>query len=333
MGEQELIQTAAGNIPDNLGVVITWLDNVQDETDGQIRLKFNDKELLFNVEIKKELREHHLPKLEFEAKNNPPFILLAQYLRPKIKDELRKRNIAYLELNGNLFINQKDLVILIEANKPVDLAKETGNRAFTKTGLKIVFQYLTDEKWVNQTQRVIATHTNTGLGNINNVNFGLEKEGFLLKLNKTEKRLQNKKTLLDKWMKGFDITLKPTLRLGRFRFLNKTDFNNWKNITLDKQTTWWGGEPAANLLTDYLYPEELTLYTTRNRTDLMKELRLIPDPDGDVIIYHIFWHRKDPENQNTVPALLVYTDLMNTGDNRCHETARMIWDKYLAHEF
>jgi hypothetical protein len=333
MGEQELIQTAAGNIPDNLGVVITWLDNVQDETDGQIRLKFNDKELLFNVEIKKELREHQLPKLEFEAKNNPPFILLAQYLRPKIKDELRKRNIAYLELNGNLFINQKDLVILIEANKPVDLAKETGNRAFTKTGLKIVFQYLTDEKWVNQTQRVIATHTNTGLGNINNVNFGLEKEGFLLKLNKTEKRLQNKKTLLDKWMKGFDITLKPTLRLGRFRFLNKTDFNNWKNITLDKQTTWWGGEPAANLLTDYLYPEELTLYTTRNRTDLMKELRLIPDPDGDVIIYHIFWNRKDTENQNTVPALLVYTDLMNTGDNRCHETARMIWDKYLAHEF
>jgi hypothetical protein len=260
-------------------------------------------------------------------------MLLAHYLRPKIKDELRKRNIAYLELNGNLYINQNDLVVLIEANKPVDLAKETGNRAFTKTGLKIVYQYLTGENWINQTQRIIATHTNTGLGNINNVNFGLEKEGFLIKLNKTEKRLQNKKTLLEKWMKGYDITLKPALRLGRFRFLNKNDFNNWKNIILDKQTTWWGGEPAANLLTDYLYPEELTLYTTRNRTDLMKELKLIPDPDGDVIIFNIFWNRKDTENQNTVPPLLVYADLMNTGNNRCQETARMIWDKYLAHEF
>ncbi len=333
MGGQELIQTAAGNIPDNFGLEIIWLDKVKDKTDGQIRLKFNGKEVLFNVEIKKELREHQLPKLELEAKKNPPLMLLAHYLRPKIKDELRKRNIAYLELNGNLFIIQKDLAVLIEANKPVDLAKETGNRAFTKTGLKIVYQYLFDEKWINQTQRIIATHTNTGLGNINNVNFGLEKEGFLLKLNKTEKRLQNKKDLLEKWMKAYEIILKPALRLGRFRFLNKNDFNNWKNIILDKQTTWWGCEPAANILTKYLFPEELTLYTTRNRTDLMKELKLIPDPDGDVIIFNIFWNKEDTENQKTVAPLLVYTDLMNTGNSRCHETAQIIWDKYLANEF
>jgi hypothetical protein len=295
-------------------------------------LTINNEKIGFYTEIKKELREHQLPILETAAQKKQPFILVAHYLRPKIKTELRKRNIGYLEKNGNIFINNKNWFILIDANKPIDVAKETGNRAFTKTGLKVVYLYLTEEKWLNEPQRKIAKKTGTGLGNISNVNHGLQKEKFLIKLNRTQKKLNNKQGLLDTWMKAYAITLQPAMKIGQFRFVDKNHFINYRKIKLD-ENTWWGGEPAGDILTDYLRPEELILYTTNTRVELMKRYKLIPDTNGDVRVYQAFWDTTEQQDQDTVHPLLVYVDLMNTGDNRCYETAQMIWKKHLAHEF
>jgi hypothetical protein len=44
-----------------------------------------------------------------------------------------------------------------------------------------------------------------------------------------------------------------------------------------------------------------------------------------------FWNFPgDPEHVDLVPPLLVYADLLATGDARCIETAKMIHDRYLA---
>ena len=135
-------------------------------------------------------------------------------------------------------------------------------------------------------------------------------------------------------MVAYKETFQPTIEIGRFRFANNENFIHWRNVQLREGEIYWGGEPAGDLLTDYLRPGELTLYTTETRNELMRNYRLIPDQNGDVKIYRQFWKNEfNTENQITVPPLLVYTDLMNTGNNRCQETARMIWDKYLAHEF
>ncbi len=333
MTDQDIIYTAVDNIQQQMNIRANAEPQPEDVNALRIRFTFDGDEICFNTETRKDLREHQLPVIERLAIQKDPFMLVAQYLRPGIKAELRKRNIAYLEVNGNLFIRHKGTCILIDANKPVDLVRESGNRAFTKTGLKVVYLYLTDEAWLNQTQRAIARRTSTGLGNINNVNHGLEKEGFLIQIKRGVKQLQNKKELLERWMKAFLEQLQPALRIGRFRFLNDQDFTKWKEMVLD-QNTWWGGEPAAAILTNYLQPGQLTLYTTRNRNELMKEYKLIPDPKGNIAMYTPFWNEEEmPPGQQTVNPLLVYADLMNTGDNRCQETARIIWDKYLAHEF
>lgn len=94
MKEQEIIHIAANNIPGDLGIKINWEDTTIGDLDGKLRLTFDEQTILFNAEIKKELREHQLPKIEITANDYPPLILIAQYLRPKIKEELRKRNIA-----------------------------------------------------------------------------------------------------------------------------------------------------------------------------------------------------------------------------------------------
>jgi len=333
MKEQELIHTAIKNIPIDLGIKIIWENNYLNEIDGRIKLTFDGQEIYFNAEIKKELREHQLPVIELTAKNYPPLILIAHYLRPKIKEELRKRNIAYLEKNGNIFFKQKGKAVLVNVNKPVNLVEKTGNRAFTDTGLKVVFQFLINDKLTTNTYREIAEKTETALGNVNNIMKGLEKEGFLIKLDKERKLLQNKKNLLEKWMVAYKENLQPKLKIGRFRFANEKNFTEYRKLQFDENTTWWGGEPAGEILTNYLRPGELTLYTILNRNELIKKYRLVPDQNGNVLIYNAFWNTTKIRNKDIVHPLLVYVDLMNTGDSRCHETAKLIMEKHLANEF
>ncbi len=331
MTEQEIIHLALENLQKQTGITGRWEPAVQKQLDGKVFLDIENRNIKYNVEIKKELRNHHLQQITALNRQYAPFMVVATRLFPKIKDELRNQNIAYLEANGNVFLKNNGTWLWIETNPPLHIDNKTGNRAFTKTGLKVAFLFLQDETQVNRTYRQIAEQTGTGIGNITNIINSLKQDGFLLTIAKNEYRLNNKKALLDKWIAAYDLRLKPTLKIGTFRFLKEEDFNNWKNLPLQNGKTWWGGEPAGDLLTNYLRPAELTLYTTETRNDLIKNYRLIPDEKGNVKAYQKFW-QYDEVNDNVVPPLLVYADLINTNDRRCTETAQKIYDGFLQNK-
>ena len=332
MNEKEIIQYAINNIQKSGTINVEWKElNNDNAIDGKLILHLNKHNIGLYAEIKKELRNIHLAKIEELAITKNPYIIVAQRIFPKIKEELRKRNIAYLEASGNIFLNKDEIYLYIDGNTPIELKNKTTNRAFTKTGLKVIYQFLIKD-CINSTYREIAELTDTGIGTLNIIFNGLKEEGFLIQLTKKELQMENKKKLLDKWVMEYEKRLKPTLTIGTFRFLNKDDFYNWKAIPLKKEKTVWGGEPAGDLLTNYLRPEELTLYTNEERSDLMKNYRLIPDLEGNIKIFKQFWI-DEQENTNTVHPLLAYADLMNKGDRRCTETAQKIYDEYLQDQF
>jgi len=92
-----------------------------------------------------------------------------------------------------------------------------------------------------------------------------------------------------------------------------------------------GGEIAAKYHTQYLKPQLVTLYAAKQPDDMIVRQKLRKDPQGDVEILKRFWNfPKLDERANVVPALLVYADLLATGDERNIETARMIYEQYLA---
>jgi hypothetical protein len=333
MNEKEIIQHAIGNAQKDGNIHLDWKELHDDNTiDGKLTVQLNKHTIELYAEIKKELRTLHLDKIEELALTKKPFIIVAQRIFPKIKEELRKRNIAYLEANGNLYLNEDTIYLYIEGNNPLEIKNTVTNRAFTKTGLKVIYQFLIDENWINRTYREIAEQTNTGVGNVNNIFNGLKLEGYLLQLTKQEYQIDHKQKLLNQWIMEYEKRLKPTLVIGTFRFLHKDDFYNWKNVPLIKGKTIWGGEPAGDLLTNYLRPEELTLYTNEERSDLMKNYRLVPDLEGNIKVFKQFWINEQ-KNTNTVHPLLAYADLMNKGDRRCTETAQKIYDEYLQNQF
>lgn len=337
--EAQIAALALENLQKNAGITGNWKETAAKELDGKVELKLNNKTIRFNAEVKRELRGHNLPQIKGYAERFEPLMVIAHYILPKIKVELRKNGIAYLETNGNIFLKRDDNFIWLEGQKATPPQIEKNNRAFTKTGIKILFYYLLKEDLLNLPYREMAKLTGVALGNINYVLTGLKEEKFLLKLNKHQYKIQNKEELLQKWITAYEKKLKPTLQVGTFRFLKTDDFLGWQNLPLNKDKTAWGGEPAGDLLTNYLKPAELTLYTTETRNELIKNYRLLPDPGGEVKVYQKFWQdkyvapAKKQQKQNTVPPLLVYADLINTGDRRCIETAEKVYEQYLQNQF
>jgi hypothetical protein len=329
MTAQEIVNKALENLNEQTQITGSWKPpNVGDWLDGTITLQLEDGEANFNVEIKTELRSRLLEQIENYQRNYPPFLLVAGKLLPKIKAELRQCGIAYLEANGNIYLRNNGTLLWIDTNKPLDIGIKRASRAFTRTGLKLVFQFLLSEIWINQPYRKIAEQTGISLGNIANIFQGLKQERFLIPVNNSQYVLSNKKSLLNEWARAYELRLKPTLKIGTFRFLKEEDFYSWKKIQLQNGKSWWGGESAADLLTGYLRPSELTIYTTETRAELIKNYRLIPDDDGKIKVYQKFWW-EDEVKDNLVPPLLVYSDLIDKDDRRSAETAQKIYNDFL----
>jgi hypothetical protein len=283
----------------------------------------------FFVAVRKELREFQIMDLLYQAKENQPFLVVAETIFPKVRDMLKEHGIGYIEINGNLNIETENLLLRVEGKRKMDNQNEQQGRAFTKTGLKAIFLYLTYDNAINFTYREIAGIAGIAIGNVKLIHEGLIKEGFALKLNDKELRLTNRRELLQKWVTNYTDKLKPTLHIGNFRFEDPELFYNWKTIDLKKTRTQWGGEGAGNIYTDYLQPEILTFYTNAKKVDLIREYRLVPDPKGNIQAYERFWNEAG-EPTNTVPPIIAYADLAATGNRRCTETAKKIYDQYIA---
>ena len=289
--------------------------------DGTLEVTFNGLKYTFAVELKTEVRNHQLQRVEDNFQRHQNFILAANRIFPKIKEELREKGIPYLEANGNIFLKKEAMLLFIDTQKPLDVDKNKGNRAFTKTGLKVLFFLLQNKEAVNLKQREMANMADVALGNIPQVIDGLKETGYLIPLNNKSYVWENRKVLLERWIAEYAAILRPKLVKERYALKR-----NWQEIQFDNHKTVWGGEPAADLLTNHLRPEKFLIYTRESRMDLIKNYSLMPDKSGEVEVLQMFWKNK---NETTPPPLLVYVDLMLEGGKRNKETAEKIYHEYI----
>ncbi len=182
----------------------------------------------------------------------------------------------------------------------------------------------------NDTYRTIAAKTGVALGMVNWVFKDLNELGFILETGtgRAKKiRLINKEKLLERWLNAYTEQLRPRLLLGRYR---GTD-GWWQNAQLKPEQALWGGETAAAKLTDYLKPQEITVYLDKDNTAaVLIPNRLKKDPADDVELVARFWQPDTiTPNGDMVHPLLVYADLMATGNQRNMETARIIYAEHI----
>jgi len=84
-----------------------------------------------------------------------------------------------------------------------------------------------------------------------------------------------------------------------------------------------GGELAAARFTEQLRPATATFYVPDLEPRVVAGLKLRADPDGNVDLRRRFWTFQG-EKPGLVPKLLVYADLLATGEARCLEIAELL---------
>lgn len=331
---ENIRENALNNFQQETGISAEWRQ-IDGEYDGEVTLIRKKERLHFYVEVKRDLRLYQLDKIMDLAGRRKPFMVIADNILNNVKEKLKEQGIAYIDGNGNAYINEGRALIMIDAKKnlPEQKAfKPVTNRAFTKTGLKVVFHFLLNPTTLEKTYREIAQNTGVALGNVKYILDGLREAGFLIQVAKNEVKLQNKKVLLDRWIAGYRETLRPALLLGTFSFFDAERYDQWQSIPTKELDMLWGGEPAAELITGYIKAKNLTIYTNKAKGWLMTGLKLAPRQNGDIQAYEKFWKQHENKQQEYVPMMLVYADLLITDDPRCIETAKIIFDKYLKHE-
>lgn len=291
----------------------------------------------FNVEAKNELRKENKGFLfarleELKTKTKRPTLIIAKYITSEVALELRENGINYLDVAGNCFIKQQDLILYIIGQKVHKKEKTNQAKAFQEAGIKIIFNLLSNPANLKLSYRELAELADVSIGSISNVMNELEEQNFIIKT-KLKRVLKNKSALLERWVVAFQDVLRPRLVKKQMRFIKPDTAQNWKSLLLDngEGITLWGAEPAAAMLTNKLVPERFSIYTTQSWQNLGQELGLVPDVNGKVEVLQVFWKQSQKDNNQTTPPLLVYADLIGSGFSRNIETARIILENELQH--
>ena len=248
-----------------------------------------------------------------------PLIVAASYVSPEMFDSLPQEDISVVESSGNCKIVASPLFINISGQKGIQ-KKEPKGKAFNEAGLKVIFYFLLDDGNINKPYRQIKEDTGVSLGTIKNVVEELSNGQYVITTSKG-RFLKNKKELLDTWQTHYNQNLKPKQKVKEMEFVDVESRKEWEKIALPDGAC-WSGEGGAFLTDHYLIPEQFDIYTEVPSVKLMMTKKMRFEENGSIKVYQKFW--KGDKNDKVAPKILIYADLMGSGNSRCIEAAQRL---------
>ena len=294
--------------------------------DGE--LKFFKGNIIYDFPfvVKRRLDTSKIPYIDKILNCSHKIVFVSEYISKELKFFFREKKISYIDAAGNAFLDDdRDVFVYIETNKNQKVFDDSANKAFSKTGLKVIYQFLINEHIINRTYRQIGDVTKVSIDTIGKVIKELLKDKYIIQVDKHTYKFHNKERLLSEWVTVFNKSLRPKLKKNEFKLKN----NQLQSLINFAPKNSLGGELAAQILTNHLMGEHAILYVSNSFVDTAKKLNLIPSKNGSIILIEKFWEEVDNVNHSTVNPLLVYADLINKPTPRNIEASKIIFDKYL----
>ncbi len=261
-----------------------------------------------------------------------PWILLAPYVPRKMGQHLAAQGVNYIDLEGNCHLRLGDRhIAAIEGRIP--LRKEPEGRGLRAAGQNVQFAILANPELLDEGIVHIAERAGVGKTTVADTLAKMEHEGFLAVVG-GRRRLVNPKALLDRWLAGYAHVVRPRMLLGRYRTQDADPEQLERRVeeTLGEELAWaWGGGAAAMRLTQHYRGETTALHLALPMPDLPKRLRALRDPQGPLLLLTVPGPVAfEGALPRTVHPLLVYTELLTSGDERAREAAAELHARYLG---
>jgi hypothetical protein len=277
---------------------------------------------------------------ERESASGMKPLLLAPYINDSLGDRLRQAGISYLDLAGNASFASDPLVyIWLRGFKPLQRSERV-TRAFQATGLQLIALLLSRPDAIDKPYRELEQQAGLSLGSISRILSDLRSLGFIRLIAPDQNSLVNSRSLLEHWEFGYATRLRPRLKPQTFRQADKLPMEKLADRIpkVMAEDVLVGGELAAALVTKHLRPQSAAFHIRPHRPllPLIKEMRLIPDRTGNIVLLEQFgemsaWRWERHEDERVINPLLVYAELLHGApDNRLQETAKLIFDQYLV---
>lgn len=282
------------------------------------------------AQVKEHLNTSAISSLFMRTKAVPEkIILITRQVTRGQAENLRELNIQFGDTAGNAYLNEPGLYVFVTGQK-TQIIREKPSRAFDKAGLKIIFALLTKPGLIQKDLRTVARESGVGsISTVSDIFKDLEKQHYLYQPKKSvirKRKLINRTDLIRRWVDGYIERLRPILQSVRYT-ARKFEGRWWDQVVIKDYNAVWGGEKGGELLTNHLHPATATIYAGSRLPRLQAKYGLVRSEQGNIEILERFWI--GGETGDVAPPLVVYADLIATGDERNLETAQIIYERYL----
>jgi len=265
--------------------------------------------------------------------------LWAPWIPEEMGALLREAKIFYTDALGNAYLDlpRRGVLIDVRGRKPERNQRADRGRLLEPTGLKVLHHLLVNSKAANAPYRDLALQAGVALGTVAFVMKELRSGAYLVKTGKNAYKLMKRPELIDLFVRGYALKLRPECFIGKYRHeitnpqhLHDHLMNELKPRNIEVAAT---GTRAAEHWTGYLHADTVTLFVGDEARAILTKEHMLPDMSGGNLTLLKFFgptvqDARDPGRHYATP-LLTYAELLYDGRAREVETAGMVFDRYL----
>jgi hypothetical protein len=238
-----------------------------------------------------------------------------------------------MDLAGNCrLVLDRRYVAHVEGRTRERVAEE--RRGLRVPGYQVLFAILAEPELLNETVRRLADAAGTGKTAAAETVRRLQAENLVGEV-KGRRFILEAKVLLERWIAGYAVHVRPRLLIGTYRTADRDPEALERHLeeALEATPTWgFGGGAAAHRLTRFYRGERTVVHLQDVPLDLQRRLKAQRVDDGPLVLLRTPGRVAfDGVNPRTVHPLLIYTELLVADDPRAREAANEVWDRHLGH--
>jgi len=323
------------------GVKLTPLKLGPYDPNAALILKTPRRGFKLGVEVKRTFLDRALTNAliaqhtALQRRHGLPLFLAARYIPRPTGERLAQAGVNFVDRAGNIHLKLGDAYQVLLLGRKERLSEPAARRpgpAFTQ----FLFTLLAQPEAIAWPIRKIADAAGIGKTMAAIGRQRLVRQGLIRPRTDGGYLVTDHKRLGEDFMIGYSQVLRPNLLIGTYRALERDPELLLRKLAASAKRSRvdWAvtGGPAAYTLERFYRGEDVPLFIRRLSSELQRELKLVPDAHGPVVVLRAFgnllaWRNVD--DLVLADPWLIYAELLESGEPRALEAADQIREKYL----